>query len=345
MNKSSKNININSEEIKKYLSEKMSAKEMHQVEKQLLDDAFASDAVDGFEALNSDKINEKLVKIDLKKRLNKRISQEKNKEIIAKNIPLWQSISVAASVLLVLGFCFYFLTQKVENQQVTEKKETILSSKPSEVIISKDVEKDDLAMNKKPINKSKVDKEIAFEISQDKEESPPPVQSEIAVAKVESKADEKPIETPPIPTQIQQETRVAAAPKPSSVSTESAEVLAEVVVTGGSQARKSMPQTVVTTELNNEPIPEVGWIDYDNYLISSLKKTGSVSTLTFDEPLKLRLTIEPSGKLSNVQIDNNLSKEQTEKVVEVIEKGPKWLPARKKGKKIKKEVLRELKIK
>ncbi len=345
MNKSSKNTNINSEEIKKYLSEKMSAKEMHQVEKQLLDDAFASDAVDGFEALNSDKINEKLVKIDLKKRLNKRISQEKNKEIIAKNIPLWQSISVAASVLLVLGFCFYFLTQKVENQQVTEKKETILSSKPSEVIISKDVEKDDLAMNKKPINKSKVDKEIAFEISQDKEETPPPVQSEIAVAKVENQADEKSIEAPPIPTQIQQETRAAAAPKPSTVSRESAEVLEEVVVGAGSEERKSIPQTAVTTELNNEPIPEVGWNNYDNYLINSLKKTGSVSTLTFDEPLKLRLTIEPSGKLSNVQIDNNLSKEQTEKVVEVIEKGPKWLPARKKGKKIKKEVLRELKLK
>jgi hypothetical protein len=128
---------------------------------------------------------------------------------------------------------------------------------------------------------------------------------------------------------------------------ENSSTLAEVIVTDNqSKAKKAEQKTILINEPpTQDPVPVGGWSNYDTYLRNSLKSTGAVSTLRFEDPLRLRLTVEPDGTPSNVQIDNELGKENTQKVVEVIKKGPKWLPAKRKGKKVKKEVKRELKMK
>lgn len=423
MNKGQKHSNLTAEEIKKYLSGEAMPAQMHEVEKKLLNDAFAGDVADGFEALKADKIDEKAAINDLKKRLDKRVLQGKNKKKVAKTIPLWQSVSIAASVLLFLSAGIYYFTYKINKQVVTQKESIIISSK-SEEKAPLPKNDDALVMNEQAKDLSKMKAESSSKIIANKEiltEAPPPAQSETENSNIISKSEEKITEAAPIPAQIEQETRRAVMAKPSAAMADKAEIrqqfsgqildaentplagvsvikkntnkgiqsdingnfrfddlkigdvlqinsigynsqelvvkgsdlgkikliednqaLSEVVVVGyGSEAKKTQPNK----QLNQEPIPKIGWSDYDNYLINSLKNTNKESTLQLKEPLRFRLTVEPNGELSNVQIENNLSKEQTEKVVEIIENGPKWFPARKKGKKVRKNILRELKIK
>uniref|UniRef100_UPI003BA68BEF carboxypeptidase-like regulatory domain-containing protein n=1 Tax=Emticicia sp. TaxID=1930953 RepID=UPI003BA68BEF len=128
---------------------------------------------------------------------------------------------------------------------------------------------------------------------------------------------------------------------------ENSSALAEVIVADNqSKAKKAEQKTILINEPpTQDPVPVGGWSNYDTYLRNSLKGTGAVSTLHFEDPLRLRLTVEPDGTPSNVQIDNELGKENTQKVVEAVKNGPKWFPAKRKGKKVKKEVKRELKIK
>ena len=346
MDKGKKCSDLTAEEIKQYLSGNTTPNAQHDVEKKLLNDAFATDATEGFEVLKLDKIDEKITLIDLKKRLSQRTQINQK---TPKMIPLWQLISVAASVLLVLSFSIYYFTYKSDNEDFTSNKSTKNTENSNKNVAMNDNKKADLALNEqlklmaenKHIlpKKPTADKEVFAEL-------PPFAQSEADNAKMTPKAEEEVVLAAPVLAPTEQKIPVSAAPKPAPTVGEDAEVLEEIVVTGKqSENKSSVLQTPHVTALNQEPVPAMGWNKYDDYLINSLKKTGSVSTINFDEPLRLRLTIEPNGKPTNVIVENNLSKAQTESVVNIIEKGPRWFPARKKGRKIRKNVLRELKLK
>ncbi len=347
MDKGKKHSDLTAEEIKQYLSGKTTSKAQHDVEKKLLNDAFAADATEGFDALKLEKIDEKASINDLKKRLNQRTQTNQK---MPKIIPLWQSISVAASVLLVLSFSIYYFTYKTDSEPITSKESMKNTKKDKESTVLNESKKADLALNDEPKlmrenrrilpNKPTAHKEDLAEI-------PPPAQSETDNTKIAIKAEEEDATlAAPVPTPIEQKISVSAAPKPAPVLSEDAEVLAEIVVTEKQpKSKSSVLQIPIVTQLNQEPIPAMGWNKYDDYLINSLKKSGSVSTINFDEPLRLRLTVEPNGKPTNVVIENNLSKEQAESVVQIVEKGPKWFPARKKGRKVRKNIFRELKLK
>lgn len=426
MNKGQKHSNLTAEEIKKYLSGEAMPNEMHQIEKKLLNDAFAADAVDGFEALKTDKIDEKVGVNDLKKRLNKRVQQGKNKQKTTKTIPLWQSISIAASLLLFISVGIYYFTyntavQRSDNQTIASTEPKKDATKPIEEKALPNNTEEALVMNEKVKDMSKMKNKVPSKILTDKEvysEAAPPAQKESESADITKKVEENIAEVAPTPAQIEPETRKAVMAKPSAAmdkvdnhSQFSGQILdaentpvigASVIQKNANKATqtdingnfrfndlkvgdvlqissigynsqelvvksndlgkikltedtKSLSEVVTigygaekapsNKQLNQDPMPKIGWNDYDTYLTNSLKSINTVPSFQLKEPLRFRLTVEPDGKLSNVQIENNLSKEQTEKVVEVIEKGPQWLPARKKGKKVKKDVLRELKLK
>jgi predicted esterase YcpF (UPF0227 family) len=156
---------------------------------------------------------------------------------------------------------------------------------------------------------------------------------------------------------------VQAAPqKPSEVNVSKSDILLEastandpdrkeiIAINERKKAKETAPKAIELAKkddqvklLNTEPRPKNGWVNYDNYLINSLKSSGSVASLNFDKPINYSLTVEPNGKVTNIKIENTLSQAETEKVTEAIENGPKWLPARKKGKKVKQKIVRTLK--
>lgn len=421
MNKGKKNTELTAEEIKKYLSGEASATQMHQVEKQLLNDAFAADAAEGLEKLSAEKIDTSAAMKDLKKRLDSRI---KTKQKHTKIIPLWQRVSVAASIALVLGTGLYLIFYKTDNQTLAINKKQETLSKTTAETPQQETQKEAVAINQPRATKAKERVSASPQNSNEQENiSPIPAQESqdlVQQSNVESKADEvvkpaaAPVEiaepkaakapviltsrekTPTFSGQILDtenqpivgaivslknsnksvQTNIDGVFKINDVSvgealevnaigynpqeiiaknqdlgkiklSENSSALAEVIVADNqSKTKKAEQKTILINEPpTQDPVPVGGWSNYDTYLRNSLKSTGAVSTLHFEDPLRLRLTVEPDGTPSNVQIDNELGKENTQKVVEAVKNGPKWFPAKRKGKKVKKEVKRELKIK
>ncbi len=424
MNKGKKNTELTAEEIKKYLSGEASAKQMHQVEKQLLNDAFAADATEGLERLSAEKIDTSAAVNDLKKRLDSRV---KTKQKQTKIIPLWQRVSVAASITLFFGVGLYFIFYKTDNQTLAIKETQETLSKITAENPQEETQEEVIAINQPKATKAK---ETVLPSPQSTNEQGyisqiPAQESQDLVQQnnVESKADE--VLKPAASISTEKETAEPKAAKAPVILTsrertptfsgqildtenqpiagavvtlknsnkavqadingifkindvnvgealeinaigynsqeilvknqdlvkiklsENSSTLAEVIVADNqSKAKKAEQKTILINEPpTQDPIPVGGWNNYDTYLRNSLKSTGVVSTLHFEDPLRLRLTVEPDGTPSNVQIDNELNKENTQKVVEAVKNGPKWLPAKRKGKKVKKEVKRELKIK
>lgn len=424
MNKGKKNTELTAEEIKKYLSGEASTKQMHQVEKQLLNDVFAADATEGLEKLSADKIDTSAAMNDLKKRLDSRV---KTKQKQTKIIPLWQRVSVAASIALAFGFGLYFIFYKTDNQTLSINKTQETLSEITAETPPKETKKEVIAINQPKATKAKETISTSPQNSQVQENinqiSAQESQDLVQQSNAENKANEvlkpaapistnkeiaepKAVKTPVIlaKREITQsfsgqildtenqpiagaiislknsnkavQTDINGVFKINDVSvgealeinaigynpqeivvknqdlgkvklSENSSALAEVIVADNqSKAKKAEQKTILINEPpTQDPIPVGGWSNYDTYLRNSLKSTGAVSTLHLEDPLRLRLTVEPDGTPSNVQIDNKLGKENTQKVVEAVKNGPKWLPAKRKGKKVKKEVKRELKIK
>jgi outer membrane biosynthesis protein TonB len=108
-------VNLSTDKIQQYLSGELSRTETHEVEKAMLENTFNNDAVEGFEELRKVKTDLPKVKLDLQNRLQSRIRQEEK----AKVLPLWtnwKSLSLAASVALMIGFGTYFWNNSPESK-------------------------------------------------------------------------------------------------------------------------------------------------------------------------------------------------------------------------------------
>jgi TonB family protein len=126
---------ISTEELKKYASGKLLDKDANRVERSLLDQPLYADAVEGFEVIEQDKIDTNSVNIDLKNRLRERVQADKITHRPTKIIPIWQPISIAASVLLLIGLGFYLFNKNIDNQSVSinnpkSEKAKIASTQP-----------------------------------------------------------------------------------------------------------------------------------------------------------------------------------------------------------------------
>ncbi len=392
MDKSNQKKNLNSEDLKKYLSDSVANR--HEIEKKLLNDSFSSDALDGFEKIKSDNVNEKVVIDDLKKRLNNRVIKKKRNRIIT-----WKSMSIAASILLVLGVSLFTLFFKKENEiaAITLPKETLDTT-------SKQINQG-LALVMPPQKSKEVsiktNETVVVQDSETKEfanissiYSPAPISVEILVDSIMpsiilAKADVETLtvsgqildsENNPIPgvnislkkqastsTDSNGEFKLNDAQKDDLIQIsaigyqtkelqvgksdlgkiklkEDSEAMAEVIV---SSPKATERKTEQTQSINNqEPEPKIGWQNYENFLLNSVRQTGAVSTLHFGNTIHFRAVIEPSGEVSKVIFDEDkMKKEDAEKLSNSIKNGPKWIPAKKKGKNIRKEIKREIKVK
>lgn len=90
-------------QIKKYLNGELDARAMHELERRALDDPFLMDALEGYEHAQSDQ----QANLD---ELSERLQKRTDKKVI-RMIP-WGPMSIAASVLILLGAGILFLTKK-----------------------------------------------------------------------------------------------------------------------------------------------------------------------------------------------------------------------------------------
>jgi len=107
-------------QIKKYLEGKLDAKAMHQLERRALDDPFLMDALQGYDQAEDDQEGNLA---DLSSRLQQRVDAK-----VRRMIP-WVPISVAASILAVLGAGLWLFTNN--NQPVEKQNRVAAEIKPT----------------------------------------------------------------------------------------------------------------------------------------------------------------------------------------------------------------------
>ena len=166
--------------IRKYLNGELNAPAMHELERRALDDPFLADALEGFEHANSDQqanIN------DLSSRLQQRIDK-KERRIIP-----WGPLSIAASILVVLGAGIWFfsggqpeLSKRVAQEVKVEPKEKDeLSKSPSAPLANTETGKKSATVRaKRPEAKTYIKKSSGDNVQQyaAAEQSNAPVNSE-----------------------------------------------------------------------------------------------------------------------------------------------------------------------
>ncbi len=402
MAKNKKSIPLDASDIKKYLAG--NAVNAHETEKKLLSDALASDALDGYIAMHDDKVNENAIKIDLKNRLQDRISKKKN-----SNLLVWRNISIAASLVAVLGASYFYFdhfTDLNKLQAIQLPAQKIETNEVSTTLDSKNTESRPILKQKENQNKAKIietpdlakaklktsdivfeDKEIASpEKSEDKIlASAPIVSSEVLPKPAAMEAPSEQLsgnimdaEKQPIIGAIvkskngkniaqtdekgnfkiekdkntegfeisaigykTEEVSYANVQKANIVLKEDNSVLSEVTVS--KQKAKSVPAPESKSLQIEEPKPKMGWGNFDDMLRHSIKQTGSVTTLTFEDPITVKVMVESNGKVSKVEVQSpKMSKEDSEAIAKTIESKTRWFPARKSGKKIRKQVSRKV---
>jgi cytoskeletal protein RodZ len=136
--------------IRKYLNGELDARAMHELERQAQDDPFLMDALEGYEQATSD---QRANLDDLTNRLYQRINK-KERRIIP-----WIPLSVAASILIILGAGIWFMTNdqpqkrakvvEVEKPATHEKAVITLPAKPQNNKQANDIKPDRSIANSK----------------------------------------------------------------------------------------------------------------------------------------------------------------------------------------------------
>src|SRR5579862_7883224 len=109
-------------DIQNYVDGKLTAAEMHAMEKAALDDSFLADAIEGFENSIKKFSNSKLNKDveELKKRLQDRIDNKKKVLLFSSTRLWWQA---AASIIVLFGagvLTWYYLNTKTLNKNIAQ---------------------------------------------------------------------------------------------------------------------------------------------------------------------------------------------------------------------------------
>ncbi len=108
MGKSKTNIS----QINQYVKGRLNARDMHQLERETYDDAFLDEALEGYEVLTDDDHEETYAL--LKSQLHERAATSKQSKVL-----MWRSLSIAASIVVLLGAGYWFLKpDAIEKQNI-----------------------------------------------------------------------------------------------------------------------------------------------------------------------------------------------------------------------------------
>lgn len=134
--------------IRKYLNGELDARAMYELERRAQEDPFLMDALEGYEKATSD---QRANLDDLTNRLDQRINK-KERRIIP-----WVPLSIAASILIILGAGIWFMTndQPQKGTKVAEVEKPVTQEK---VVITSPAKPEN---NNKPASSIKTDRSIA----------------------------------------------------------------------------------------------------------------------------------------------------------------------------------------
>ncbi len=331
--------------ILEYLKGNFSNKERHTFEKEALDDPFLQDALDGFETIETDVLENDI------KRLSTQIKfrTEKRKRII----PLFY-YPIAASLLVLVGFSIWWFNgyqnleepHEIVNTEIEEeKKQPHFVDRTKEVDITSDVAFEEM-------EETVVDSKRKVYRSAPK---PPVVIEKTVVPTVDSNLEEI-LEEAPSFSNIEEEekevpeiiTEISSATgsnqrieKPQSLS--SAKETIDISVASEVKANEKINRIEKKQELeriirNKDTTPDVNTIPFNGSTINFKEWVKqNLNPNIMEKLIKEKATINISfwvsefGNLYQVKFDTTLDKTIRKELKSIIKSSPKWQPAKLKG--------------
>ena len=117
---------LSEEMLTKYLSDKLSPAEKHEVEKHLIDCEMCSDAVEGLKMI-ADKNKISGITSELNKKIQQRVEAKEVKIIFIRQYRT--QLAVAASIILVVGLVWFFRTNMQMKEMDSASSEKIFADK------------------------------------------------------------------------------------------------------------------------------------------------------------------------------------------------------------------------
>jgi hypothetical protein len=312
MPESNEHKNFTAEDIQRYLEGKMTAAEMHQLEKAALDDEFLADALEGYASL-PDKEHAVILQ-SLKENISSKANQ-------AKIIPVkswWrQGMQVAAAILFLsisatLLYKYVFTSSLKPAESVAEvKKDNAIDMTLDSSSASPEESKPALAQNPGSRRDEKTNAAATPNSQKSKE----------AIASINAKEEES------IASQSVKENK------------ESLTTFPEQKVIPPSPAKMAragvfpMPQIVIGPDSLQLAEPENGWQHYNQYVVANFIIPEKKSVPDKPAEIVLQFTVNEEGLAQNISVEKSSFPELNAKAIQLLKEGPKWkiIPQRLKG--------------
>ena len=296
------------QQIQKYLNGELDAKAMHALEKQAQSDPFLMDAIEGYQNTGA---SQQANFADIKARLAGRMEQPQKRPVL-----LWRSLTIAASVIIVLGIgLLWFKPRQVAVQpapvvMVLKKDSTDVSKKPA-ALTGEQHTTNNLALANNQINGIITD----------------PTGHPLAGVKVKLKGTK-------LSTQTDTNGRfnIAASPVKGILNiasngyytkrvhlkggnglkvilNESANELASVSVTAYVDADKPAHKTH----------PSIGWRAFRDYLQKNAVMPNGETGL-----VKLAFTVSTGGIINGIRVIRGDNEEMNQRAIDLVLNGPVW---------------------
>lgn len=360
--------NYSLEDIQRYLSGGMNAKEMHEVERAALQDPFLADAIDGYAAADLKIAHDDLNSIHAA--LQKNTEETK---VVAMPFKRFGWMKVAAVVLFVVGAgaVSFLLLNKTNNEKPLAKNEVVVAplkdsvkgdiaeSKPAEDANSLGLKEQKAAA---PVSKSNIEKSKS--IVKDEELNDKRIMDE-AVEPAAANRSMMMKQAPAIISSRNDSTLAymqGLSIADSTLENEEASAIAknyslnkryiDIKIRGYSAVRDStknagymkMSELVVTklqskkaaknvVAKDSSSTPVGGWQSFQEYVYKKLNKPyDSTATGTSTKEMSLEFSINEEGLPYNFFVLQSPDDARAKEAIEIIKHGPRWISADKKKK-------------
>lgn len=328
-----------SEQFERYLKGQMSPEEAHAFEREVLDDPFAREALEGFEEQGDEALN------DLAQ-LRSQVRGEKKKAWS------WMWVAAVVALLMVGSFTVYFFPDQLEGEQLAMDEEPVeeitqSNPKPDTIPGSKEIPEDE-ASSKEVDNKVKELEEreetLAKKPSPEVEETEALAMSDDVdqVGQLEGKGealqlaemeDMEEVVMEPMADEMIVMEEVAVPIQSFSAKKKEAkeEINADQPIAARSAARSG---GATIAETNNQelieiipPKPSIGDSLYQEYLKEELIFPKAAEENDIEGEVILSLNISKSGEILEIKIKKSLGFGCDEEALRLINEGPQWTPA------------------
>jgi outer membrane biosynthesis protein TonB len=321
-------INYSVEDIERYLKGKMSAKEMHEMEKAALQDPFLADAIEGFGNTSFEESHKH--RDEITAALQTKKDETKVVLLSPKSFYWWR---VAATIILVAGIggaSWYIIgsnnaANKNEIAQVQENKskasDTVVNTELKNETVKRDSAKTLLAQNRTPRSLQK----------QKKKSDHVKKQEEVTTyALTKTQPSEQKTPNPIVADSFVPENKDARA----NISSLSAPLTSDTLRLPETD-KKTLSKVAVTVyaakkqaqrNLADSTYPSGGWKLFREYVY---KKSGkALDTSNGDEiagNVQIEFSIDENGVPYNFTVLKSLNDETASTVIEIIREGPRWI--------------------